>query len=98
MRRKAGQKGLQSHCSLQWQQRLEMDPQGEEKTTGAHPHVWRNYSSAEGSDCMGKTHFSVTEHRKQVGSRQIWRLLMFLFLCIPQWSEKNHPALPSSRI
>lgn len=41
MRRKAGQKGLQSHCSLQWQQRLEMDPQGEEKTTGAHPHIFK---------------------------------------------------------
>lgn len=82
--------GLQSHCSLQWPQRAETDPQGEEETTGAHPHVWRNYSSAEGRQ---DTHFSATEHRKQVGSKQTRRLLMFLFLCIPQCSEKKHPAL-----
>lgn len=82
--------GLQSHCSLQWPQRAEMDPQGKEETTGAHPHVWRNYSSAEGRQ---DTHFSATEHRKQVGTDKHGDFSCFSSCASPSAQRKKHPAL-----
>lgn len=82
-----------------------IDPQGEERTAEAHPHVWRNYSSAVEVTAQARHTTLLNSQAQETGRKQtnteISHVSLFVhpsLLGALQCSEKKHPPLPSSRI